>query len=485
LTDDDHHFARDALYVLFKRRLRIVLVTLTALAAAASYIEFAGGTYTATARIVVTPTPAGQTAAPTMVQDNGQTARNQAELFGDPGLLRPLLPALKARLRAIPLTPAAQDLARLEAWLGAKLQTRKWAWIWTSARDWFGHRADPDEALNLRLTHALSAAAIGDTDVVALRFTWPDAAFAADALNLILSGDETAVAQAAGARLDIKLADAALHDADAEVQALDAQLAAVPIGQDEAALERQRDRIASRLAASRSTVEALRVERELAHRKLETVERSYRGGGWVDSPDAQDTPAGAPELQQTFVTLLDKHQMMLTRLPPNSAQVRAVDHQIGQVREQNYLAVRQVLTSRLSSLDERLARLNADIDADETSARDTEDSLVKLDALAQSRAASAARAAAAQRHYDDTKLAVDALSRDVSGIRVLSPAAPPPSPNPPAPGVLLGLAGVGGLALGVLSAFLAEQTRRTMDRPRDIARLLDVEVLARVPDLRV
>ncbi len=467
MIDDDHHFLRDALYVVFKRRLRIGLVTVAAMAAAAGYNGLAGASYTASARIVATAAPgaAEPGAAPAlMYQDRGQVARSQAALFGDPGLLRPLLPALQARLQKTPPRPAAVFFER--------------------AIGWFAGRADPDEALYARLSHALSAAAIGDTDVVALRFTWPDPGFAADALNLILSGDETAVSRAAGARLDIKLAEQALHDADAQVQALDAQLAAVPIGQDEAEMERQRDRIASRLAASRSTGDALRVERELAQRKLDTVEQAYRNGGWVDSPDAQDTPSGAPALQQTFVTLLDKHQTMLTHLPPDSASVRAVDAQIGQVREQNFLAVKQVLTSKLASLDARLSRLDADIAADEASARTTDDSLVKLDALAQTRAAAAARAAAAQRRYDDAKLAVDALGREVSGIHVLSPAAAPGRPDAPAPAVLVVLAGCAGLGLGLLSAFMAELTRRTVDRPRDIARLLDIEVLARVPDLR-
>ncbi len=466
MIDDDHHFLRDALYVVFKRRLRIGAVTVAAMVAAAGYNALAGASYTASARIVATAAPGGEpgVAPALMFQDRGQVARSQAALFGDPGLLRPLLPTLKARLHNTDARPAAVFLAQVAGW--------------------FAGRADPDEALYARLSHALSAAAIGDTDVVALRFTWPDPAFAADALNLILSGDETAVSRAAGARLDIKLADQALHDADAQVQALDAQLAAVPVGQDEAEMERQRDRIASRLAASRSTGDALRVERELAQRKLDTVEQAYRNGGWVDSPDAQDTPSGAPALQQTFVTLLDKHQTMLTHLPPDSASVRAVDAQIGQVREQNFLAVKQVLASKLASLDARLSRLDADIAADEVSARTTDERLVKLDALTQTRAAAAARAAAAQRRYDDAKLAVDALGREVSGIHVVSPAAAPGRPDAPAPAVLVVLAGLLGLAAGTVIAFLAEATRRTMDRPRDIARLLDIEVLARVPDFR-
>jgi len=464
LIDDDHHLLRDALYVLFKHRLRLGLVTLAALAAGTAYASLADASYTAAARIVVSAAP-GPGAAPSVIVDHGQVARSQAALFGDPGLLRPLLPALKARLPKDDRRPSSLLLARVAGW--------------------FAGWRDPDEALYARLSHALSAAAIGDTDVVALRFTWTDPAFAADALNLILSSDQTEVSRAAGARLDIQLAEQALQDADAQLQAVDARLAAVPVGQDAAELERQRDRIASRLAAARSTGDTLRVERELAQRKLDKVEQAYRSGGWVDAPDAQDAPSGAPALQQTFVTLLDKHQMMLSHLPPDSAQVRAVDTQIGQVREQNYLAVKQMLTSKLSVLLERLSRLDADIAADEASARETDDSLVKLDALTQTRAAAAARAAAAQRRYDDAKLAVDALGREVSGIRVLSPAAAPVGPDTAAPAAVALLAGLAGFGLGVLGAFLAELTRRTVDRPRDIARLLDIEVLARVPDLRV
>lgn len=458
MFDDDQHMLRDALYVLFKRRLLILLVTLAAMAAGAAYAALAGAAYTASARIVVS-------AAPGATLDHGQVARSQAALFGDPGLLRLLLPTLKARLPADRRPPVARALARIAGWFAAG--------------------GDPDEALYARLSHALSAAAIGDTDVVALRFTWTDPRFAADALNLILSNDETAVSRAAGARLDIKLAEQALQDADAQVQAVDARLAAVPVGQDAAELERQRDRIASRIAASRSAGDALRVERELAQRKLDRVEQAYSSGGWVDAPDAQDTPSGAPALQQTFVTLLDKHQMMLSHLPPDSAPVRAVDAQIGQVREQNFLAVKQLLAGKLSVLSERLSQLDADIAADEASARDTDDRLVKLDALTQTRAAAAARAAAAQRRYDDAKLAVDALGREVSGIRMLSPAAPPARPDTAAPALIVLLAGCLGCGLGVLGACVAERTRRTMDRPRDVARLLGIEVLARVPDLRV
>ena len=92
MNDDDRHALRDALYVLFKRRVRITLFTLAGLALGLGCGAVFGPTYTASARILVTPTPGAanqqavaQGTSPALVlQANGQTARNQAELFSDP-----------------------------------------------------------------------------------------------------------------------------------------------------------------------------------------------------------------------------------------------------------------------------------------------------------------------------------------------------------------------------------------------------------------
>ncbi len=468
MNDDDRHALRDALYVLFKRRVRITLFTLAGLALGLGCGAVFGPTYTASARILVTPTPGAanqqavaQGTSPALVlQANGQTARNQAELFSDPGVVRPLVPMLESRLLRHP--PGFVE--RAGAWLRAK--------------------ADVNEDLASRLSHALTASALGDTDVVVLHFTWPDRAFAASALNQLLAGYEGSVMQAADARQSMKLADAGLREAEAQVRQFDAQLDAVPVGGDAGTLELQLDRTRRGLDEQRGNVEALQVERDLAQRKLDMVEQAYKSGGWVDSPDAQDAPSEAPALQQTFVTLLDKHQIMLTHQPPGSAAVRDVDRQISHVREQNYLAVRHVYSSRLAELNERLVRINAAIAADEAAARDIDDRLVKVEALSQSRAAAAAHVAEEQRRFDEAKLQIDAVGRAVSGLRVLSPATPASRPDTPSPFIIAVLATLGGFAAGIVASFAAEATRRTLDRPRDILRLLDLEVLARVPDLR-
>jgi uncharacterized protein involved in exopolysaccharide biosynthesis len=131
-----------------------------------------------------------------------------------------------------------------------------------------------------------------------------------------------------------------------------------------------------------------------------------------------------------------------------------------------------------------MARLDASVQSDEARAGDIDDRLVKLEALSQTRAAAAAHAAEVQRQVDEAKLRIDAIGREVSGLRVLSPATPPTQPDEPTAAVVLLVAAMGGLAAGIASAFEAEATRRTVDRPRDITRLLGLDVLARVPDLQ-
>ena len=297
MNDDDHHALRDVIYVLFKRRFRIMFITAIAVAAGFAAVRLGGTTYTASARILAAA-PAIAGGAPPL-PDTGQTARTQAELLRAPGALEKILPALRARL------PAPQDRAdRILAW-------------------WRG--PDDGAALAARLSRATRSAAVRGTDVVAVSLTWPDPRFAADALNLILAETQRSGSQTADGRQAIETAAAALAESETQVRTLDAQIAGLPVGADAGSLEREKDRVRSRLAASRGTGDALRLERELARRKLDTVDQAYKGGGWVDAPDAQDAPSGAPALQQTFVTLLDKHQTMLTRLPPDRRAVEQAE----------------------------------------------------------------------------------------------------------------------------------------------------------------
>jgi uncharacterized protein involved in exopolysaccharide biosynthesis len=161
-----------------------------------------------------------------------------------------------------------------------------------------------------------------------------------------------------------------------------------------------------------------------------------------------------------------------------------VDVQIAQAREHAYQTVHQVLGDRVHTIDDRLAALAAQSAADEGELRSLDDRLVQLEALLGSRQSAATQVADAARALDEQKRQAETAIHQAAGLRVLSEASPPAEPDFPSPVVLLWVCSLAGFALGLLSAFLAERNRITIDRPQDIARVLKIPVLASVPELR-
>ncbi len=454
---------QDAIYILFKHKLRILAVTLVFFLAAVAYGAAVGPLYTASGRLLVNA--AGE---------RGQAARTEAEILRDPALIRGMAPSLVTKL------PTPIGLAAVFRALGT---------VWRHCLVDLGlvRRAPPDEVLAAHVGRALRVQAVPDTDVVVLHVTWRDPAFAAIVLNALLGEQGRLAAGSTEAAQTLALAQTRLHDAQAQLAQIEARIAALPQavgGADQGAMEREKDRISSRIAAARSDADALRVQRDLAAKKLDAAEKAYQGGGWVDNPDTPSGVSGAPALDQTFVDLLSERGKLLAHLPADSPKIHAIDTQISEAREHAYQTVRQVLGDRLRGFDERLAALAAQIGTDEAAMRSLDDRLVQVEALGGSRQEAVARVTEAERHLEGLKRETETAARDAAGLHVLSPASVSADPDFPSPAFVASVAAFLGFLAGLASAVLAEHKNLTLDRPQDIARVLKIPVLARVPELR-
>ncbi len=456
-------------YVLVHRSLRIAIVATLTIAVALGYNLMHGPVYTASLRVLVFPAMAPAAAvspadeAALIVQDHGQTARNQAELLSDPGLIRRLAPGL-------------QQLRGASVRSGATMVRGEWSAL--AERLGLGPVADPQEVFAARVIQALTVTAVGDTDVVRLDFTWGDRHFAADALNMLLSGYQHAVAESAGARDALVRARTELADAQTASGSVAARLDAAQVAL--AGLGRA-ETVRDDLDQARRAADGLRVDRELARRKLDAADQAFKSGGWVDGPAV----SGTPLLAKNFAALLGKRQEAAQAGPANSAAVHKIDGQIKQVRDQNYRAVRRAYSADLAALDAKLAASAAAIASGEARQRAMDASRSELEVLTRARTEAAARLAGARRRAEQIQTRIDGAWQEVGGTRVLSTVRPPADPNWPAPDFLLQLAMVGGLLAGLASAAMAERARPTIDRPADIVRHLGVEVLARLDDMPV
>jgi uncharacterized protein involved in exopolysaccharide biosynthesis len=459
---------RDMLYGVLRHGRRVVLLTMAGGCIAYVYGVAHGASYTASARLLATPVSAGQ--------EHGQAARNEAEILRDPALMSGLAPQLQASLPE-PHGQPARLARRLGTWWRAELVQAGLA------------RPESDNArLAAALSKALRVEALPGTDVVELRLAWRDPAFAAEVLNTMLREQHRLANGDAEASQSVVLAAARLRDAQAQLAQVDQRIAALPLvdgaAPDAGALEREKDRVASRIGAARSSADALRVDRELAARKLEAAEKAYAGGGWVDNPDAPAGSSGEAAADPVFVALLEKRARLVAKVPADFPGVHEVDTEIAQARERAYQSVHQVLGDRLHTIDDRLAALAAQSAADEGELRSLDDRLVQMEALLGTRQSAATQVADAARALDEQKRQAETAIHQAAGLRVLSGASAPEEPDWPSPVFLVWASSLAGLCLGLASAALAERHRITIDRPQDITRVLKIPVLASVPELR-
>jgi succinoglycan biosynthesis transport protein ExoP len=447
--------AQDFPYALRRHWRRALLITLLAGALGHAAGLWRGARYTAEARLMMS-SPAGDS-------DHGAAARNEAEILRDPAVMKSLAPELK------PFAPPAPTRG-----IGPLLSARLRA---------VGLLGNPD--FPTALARALSVNVAPDTDIVALRFTWPDAAFAARALNALLRDQQNLASGHEEKTQSFVLAQNRVADADAALKQIEAQIQALPAGggvaADAGAIEREKDRTTSRIATARSAVDSLRVDRDLLNRKLEAAEKAYAGGGWVDNPDA---PSNGQAMDPAFMELLDKRGKLFARQPPDPARLADLDRQIATARERAYQAARQLLAGRLNDLDTRIAAATQEMQTDETGLRLLDDRLVQIEALQNSRKMAESQEAAAERALDEARRAAETAMREAAGLRVLSEATLPGSADFPAPIFFSWMGLLAGMALGAASAMAAERTRVTIERPQDITRILGLPVLASIPELR-
>jgi uncharacterized protein involved in exopolysaccharide biosynthesis len=453
-------------YIVCRRGLRIAAITMAAAAAAYIYTLAHGADYTATARILVAASP----------QEAGQAARDEAEILRDPALIRVMLPALKSSL-----PEAGGASARMVQQFGA------W-WRRQLISAGLSAPETPDQVFATRLTRALGVMAVPGTDVVTLRFTWSDPGFAAHVLNAVLGEQQSLASANSSAAQEIAVAQSRLNDARAELARIDGQIAALRDAgsgaADPGALEREKDRLANRVSTARAAAEQLRLERDVTTRKLEAADKAFAAGAWVDNPDSASSASGATTIDPVFLDLIDKRQRLLERLQADNPRVRALDQQISDAREHAYQSVKQMLGNRVRTLDERLATLTGQMIQDDAAARGVDDRLVAMEALLSSHAAAAAGLEDAQNHAEEVKRLAESAAREAGGLHVLSQATAPTEPDWPAPILVIAASSLFGLVLGLVSAILAELTRQTFDRPIEVVRLLEIPVLASVPELR-
>ncbi len=446
--------------LLARRWRRILLVSVMTTGAALIYNAVHRPSYTARMRLLVAPggaslanAQADGAGATLVIADHGQAARNLAALLSDPSFAGAMVPPPPA----VPL--GSQLWARLIA-------------RGTAERLGLSAGLDAQGAFAARLARGFSAVALGDTDVAELVLSWDDPRFVAAGLDAIAAGTQRAVSDARAGRAAIAEAQSRVAEAQGALDALD------PSGRppiDDAQAARDRASLLARLDTARAQADQIRLAIELARRGGQGVDADYRGGGWVAAADAGAGPSDAAE---KFAALLEQKQALMSRPVASPRALAAIDGKIAQLREHNYEQVRAHYADQTAAAQTRLAPVASAIAEDEASLRDLDARSAEAALLARDRAAKLAHLALETVRLRQAQQY--SAWEEVGAVRVLSQARPPSAPDWPSPWLVLRGSGIAGIALGLLSAALAERRRHTIDYASDITRRLGIEVLARL-----
>lgn len=180
---------RDILYILFRDKNRVLLITLVAVMTSGIYLMFQDSIFVAESRVLLLVgkeklaglEPYSKENYNILFQERSQNIHNGLEILKDETLAIAVLERLKPMLQPPP--PSESLLGKLKQGGTYTIKTLKsWAYAplyWLG----FGHRLTEEEALLRAIRGSLDVEAIEDTDIIRISFGWTDPDFAALAVN--------------------------------------------------------------------------------------------------------------------------------------------------------------------------------------------------------------------------------------------------------------------------------------------------------------
>lgn len=502
MQDEGQASILDTFRVLARHRGRIFLVFACAVIVAACFVLLAPVSYTAQSKILVSIgrekfqhlQMAAEPAGNLIFQQRENDANNEVELLNDPAVIQSALPAVRQRIaveEAQPLPPPVTTVDAIRDWLKVRKHLLS-GWtkhVLTRMKKpliaiGLVRELTSDQKLALRIASAFHVSHVKETDVIDVSLTWDNPQAAADLLNLVMQQYQKVRMKVFETRHSVSFYDDEVKSSEAELAQIETKLNDFLRQGGISNIEAQKSMLLTQLAQSRQEAERDRTNLENTQVKLQEIERSYHSASpWIETPDATDSIAESQALDQRFVQLFAERNSLLSRMLPSSMQVRNLDAQIAQLRGQKYQSLLSFYRLSASGLQDKLKRINADIEAKQTQLADLTSRTTEYDHLQQRRKLLNGLEEEYRKKVADLSVNDELNANDFSSVRVVSAALPPLRPSFPKPALILGLAAGFGLFAGIASAFVGELLSRTFRSPKDVERILGVPVLACVPDL--
>lgn len=479
---------RDILYIVFRDKNRILLVTLLALVISLVYLMFQSSIYVAESRVLVRVGKEKLAGMESLSKDNynilfqerGQDIHNGLEMLKDKKIAMEVLNSLKPLLQPAP--PPVSLWGKLKQGIKSAWSTVK-GWMYEPLY-WFGfrHRLSEEEAILQILRGALAAEAIEDTDVVQISFGWTDPHFAAMAANEFA---RQFVSHYIGAhrnpdsepfyREQISSYKKTLDQAEAELSEFQ-----VATGIANISLEKEivLNSIAELEAELRDVAVAVGEYRGLSAAANRASERNQ----WVQTP-AMDSGLNSSfsELDAQYLELITQRQQLATVMQKDVPELRLLQRRIHGLRNEKASQLLAYYDINLAAVKEKRDLLQRKLKEKQARLRVLTENTGRLEQLVRLRNIAAENYLLYTKKAEELRISDELTNRSISGVRIVNEAVPPAKPSYPRRGLIVGLATLFGLFLGVGLSAVREYFNQTFRETGDVERILGVPLLMTVP----
>lgn len=481
---------RDILRVVFKYKFEMLIIFVAAVAIAFGYLLYVDPVYRAETKILVllgqekTSAIEANVRSPNVLfTERGQNIKNEIEILTDPSLTYRVMPKLNEWLDNAYRPPES-----IYQWL-KKWAKDGWRFVKEAARAplyalGLSVKLTPEQRLALAFRTALSANYIEETDFISLTFSWTNPQFAAFAANAY--ADEYV-----SSRSEIFKSSDTLQFYVDQIELLEQQLSDIE-EQLEAFLEE-------------TQISNLDVQTELLLKEISALEQEYVDEDYLLSDltfklglitdtfrDTDEWPeVSEMKIMLPDLTALDKHfydlqaerAERLEAFTPESREIVSLDEQIAKLRRQKVESLTNVIEPQIQSTANRRNLL-----ADELQKkRDALDALDRRSReykeLIRSRSIIENSYVKYKEKAEDFRIANALSERRITSVLVIGDALPPAKPSFPWNSLVLGMAAFLGLFLAFVYATVAEYFDRTFQSLDDVESMLEVNLLASIPDL--
>ena len=451
---------RDVFYILFKNKVLILSVFLTALIISSCYCLFVSPLYRAEAKIIIKLGKAQFAGMEQyrpenyniLFQERSANINNEIELIRGQYLTQKVVERMRGHI---------EEMKRKG-------------------------KADDEKGDIKSFSKALKVTYIEDTDMMKLSFRWKDPLFAALAANTYVDeyiNQHTKVNESKQTYQfyleQLELYDKLLKQAEDELQAF--------LNQSNISnLALQKDLLLRRIAELEADHVSNRITVEQGVTKLNSVKKmAVNLDGWIETPDLgspnADKLAYLAALDQSYFRLKVERDRLLKTYTPKATEVRSIDRQLIGLRKQKTDSLLNIIHTEVSISEAKKNSLYRELTTQKKQLEEINGLTMRLKQLERQREIVEVNYQLYKKKAEDLRISDDLDTRKISSIKIVSPAIAPIAPYFPDSALIIGLSSMLGLFFAFTLSAVREFFNHTFKDDIDVRNYLNVPLLMTIP----